>query len=52
MDEDEIPDLEDIGVVQVYKMGCIPATDPIVVDLCKTDFKHYVSDSNMPWDVR
>lgn len=33
LDEDEIPDLQHVGIVHVHKMTGIAPTDPVVVDL-------------------
>lgn len=33
LDEDEVPDLQHVGIVHVHKMAGIAPTDPVVVDL-------------------
>ena len=33
MDEHKVPDLQHVGVVLVDKMGSIPTTNPVIVDL-------------------
>lgn len=33
LDEDQIPDLQDVGIVHVDQVRCVPASDAIVVDL-------------------
>lgn len=34
LNEDEVPDLQDIGIIQIDKVGGITAPNPVVVNLC------------------
>lgn len=41
LDEDQVPDLQHVGVILVDQVCCIPASNAVIVDLHQTDWSQW-----------